>query len=192
MPTTTTYSLEGDSTKLRQSVPHSKVIPGHDAPVLQGSFLEEAIEMQPLTPRVSAQTLALSNSATEFEIHPESDRDRESTGLNSTYAGNPNESAAALSRNRSSKATPSSRRMNPVPTQPAPIETDKRHKPMDLSDEIAQTSVEMKRLGWNESQGRTHLQRTYGKRSRQQLTPEELLDFLHYLQDQPSATESLF
>lgn len=64
--------------------------------------------------------------------------------------------------------------------------------PLDLSDIIAQTSVELKRLGWTNSQGRTHLQQTYGKRSRQQLTDEELLDFLNYLQSQPSETEPSF
>jgi hypothetical protein len=71
------------------------------------------------------------------------------------------------------------------PAPPAPL-------PLDLSDIIAQTSIELKRLGWNESRGRTYLQRTYGKRSRQQLTDEELLDFLHYLQDEPSPGEFSF
>jgi len=64
--------------------------------------------------------------------------------------------------------------------------------PIDLSDIIAQTSVELKRLGWSDVQGRMHLQQTYGKRSRQQLTDEELLEFLQYLQAQPSPDEPLF
>jgi hypothetical protein len=52
--------------------------------------------------------------------------------------------------------------------------------------------VELKRLGWSESQGRTYLQRTYNKRSRQQLTDDELLDFLNYLQSEPSPGELAF
>lgn len=72
------------------------------------------------------------------------------------------------------------------PSEPPPA------APLDLSDIIAQTSVELKRLGWTNAQGRTHLQQTYGKRSRQQLTDEELLDFLNYLQSQPSETEPSF
>jgi len=64
--------------------------------------------------------------------------------------------------------------------------------PIDLSDIIAQTSVELKRLGWTDIQGRLHLQQAYGKRSRQQLTDEELLEFLQYLQTQPSPDEPLF
>jgi hypothetical protein len=63
---------------------------------------------------------------------------------------------------------------------------------MDLSEAIAQTSVEIKRLGWTDVQGRTYLQRTYGKRSRQHLTDEELLEFLEYLRSQPSSNESPF
>jgi len=85
---------------------------------------------------------------------------------------------------------------NPVPapqgkTAQPPSETQPP-SPLDLSDIIAQTSVELKRLGWTNAQGRTHLQQTYGKRSRQQLTDEELLDFLNYLQSQPSETEPSF
>ncbi len=64
--------------------------------------------------------------------------------------------------------------------------------PIDLSDVIAQTSVELKRLGWTDAQGRTYLQRTYNKRSRQQLTDEELLAFLRHLESLPSSEESPF
>lgn len=56
--------------------------------------------------------------------------------------------------------------------------------PVDLSDIIAQTDVEMARLGWSSLQGRTYLETTFDKRSRQQLTDEELLTFLLYLESQ--------
>jgi hypothetical protein len=58
-------------------------------------------------------------------------------------------------------------------------------QPIDNSDVIAQTDVELRRLGWGREQGRKHLEQVYGKRSRQQLTDAELLDFLHYLESQP-------
>ncbi|MGF1515171.1 MAG: hypothetical protein ACFB5Z_15945 [Elainellaceae cyanobacterium] len=58
--------------------------------------------------------------------------------------------------------------------------------PKDLSDIIARTSVELRRLSWTDEQGRNHLQNTYGKRSRQQLTDPELVDFLRYLEQQPA------
>ncbi|MEM6868859.1 MAG: hypothetical protein AAF528_10815 [Cyanobacteria bacterium P01_C01_bin.121] len=57
--------------------------------------------------------------------------------------------------------------------------------PVDLSDVIAQTDVELTRLGWTNTQGREYLEKTYGKRSRQQLTDEELMSFLLYLEEQP-------
>ncbi len=56
---------------------------------------------------------------------------------------------------------------------------------IDLSDAIAQTDVEIRRLGWTAKQGQEYLQTTYGKKSRQQLTDDELLDFLYYLQSLP-------
>lgn len=60
---------------------------------------------------------------------------------------------------------------------------------IDLSDIIAQTDVELQRLGWDVNQGREFLEKTYGKRSRHDLTDDELLEFLLYLETQspPSA-----
>lgn len=63
---------------------------------------------------------------------------------------------------------------------------------VDRSDEIAQIDVEMRRLGWSKQDGRQHLEETYNKRSRQQLTDDELLAFLAYLQTQPSPSQSPF
>lgn len=56
--------------------------------------------------------------------------------------------------------------------------------PIDLSDIIAQTDVELQRLGWGVTQGREFLEKTYGKRSRHDLTDDELLEFLLYLETQ--------
>ncbi|HEY9877749.1 MAG TPA: hypothetical protein V6D29_04795 [Leptolyngbyaceae cyanobacterium] len=68
-------------------------------------------------------------------------------------------------------------KLSPLPSNPPPV---------DLSDIIAQTDVELRRLGWNVAQGREFLERTYGKRSRHDLTDQELLAFLLYLEMQPS------
>lgn len=56
--------------------------------------------------------------------------------------------------------------------------------PVDLSDIIAQTDVELRRLGWTVDQGREFLQKTYGKRSRHDLSDQELLEFLLFLETQ--------
>ncbi|MHC5730893.1 MAG: hypothetical protein ACYT04_71810 [Nostoc sp.] len=47
---------------------------------------------------------------------------------------------------------------------------------------ITKTDAEMQRLGWSEAQGREHLMECFGKRSRFQLTEEELDNFLLFLQ----------
>ncbi|QYO67858.1 hypothetical protein [Leptolyngbya sp. 7M] len=62
----------------------------------------------------------------------------------------------------------------------------------DRSEEIMKIGIEMKRLGWSTEQGREYLKRTYGKRSRQELDDAELLDFLHYLEGQPSPLQTPF
>lgn len=56
---------------------------------------------------------------------------------------------------------------------------------ISLLDQIAKTDVEMKRLGWDVEQGRLSLTQRYGKRSRRELTDDEVLDFLEYLEKQP-------
>jgi hypothetical protein len=60
----------------------------------------------------------------------------------------------------------------------------------DFSSDIAKTDIQLKRLRWTPEQGRAHLLKAYGKRSRQHLTDDELLDFLHYLESLSTPTES--
>lgn len=76
-----------------------------------------------------------------------------------------------------------------LPALPIPAEGSANPAPVDLSDIIAQTDVELRRLGWTVAQGREFLERTYGKRSRHDLADQELLEFLLYLETQPSAVE---
>jgi hypothetical protein len=60
----------------------------------------------------------------------------------------------------------------------------------DLSSLISQIGVEIDRIGWSKRQGSTYLQKTYGKKTRSELTDDELEDFLTYLNTQPSAIVS--
>lgn len=59
-------------------------------------------------------------------------------------------------------------------------------EPVNLSEVVAKTDIEMYRLGWNSEALRDYLIKTYSKRSRVLLTEEELLDFLRYLEAQPT------
>jgi hypothetical protein len=63
--------------------------------------------------------------------------------------------------------------------------------PVDLSDIIAHTDIELKRLGWTSPQGRRYLEQAYGKRSRQHLSDTELMEFLDYLKTQPTPGKSM-
>lgn len=64
-------------------------------------------------------------------------------------------------------------------------------EPVDLDNVIAKTNIEMHRFGWTLEQGREYLIKNYGKRSRFLLTQEELLDFLRYLESQPTPVDPL-
>lgn len=52
---------------------------------------------------------------------------------------------------------------------------------LNISDVIALTEFELQRLGWSNRKRRRYLKEIYGKQSRQQLTDEQLLEFLRYL-----------
>lgn len=59
-------------------------------------------------------------------------------------------------------------------------------EPIDLSDVIAKTDVELERIGWSKKDGKDYLLRSYGKPGRTLLTEQELLEFLSYLESQPA------
>lgn len=90
-----------------------------------------------------------------------------------------------------STPTPTAQLMEPtdaVPFSPELLNLEGIPTPsIDLSDIIAQTDVELQRLGWNVNQGREFLEKTYGKRSRHELSDEELLEFLLFLETQPTS-----
>lgn len=81
----------------------------------------------------------------------------------------------------------SSRKSSPEPESQQSVTA-----PIDLSEVIAQTDVELKRLGWTHVQGRRYLEKTYSKRSRQHLTDTELIEFLDYLTAQPASNQAAF
>lgn len=101
------------------------------------------------------------------------------------------EAEPSPAKNRSAdseKATPAKKTKRKTEPNEAPLVTAET----DRSEEIAKIGLEMKRLGWTTEQGRNYLKRTYGKRSRQELDDTELIDFLRYLEFQPSPSESPF
>jgi hypothetical protein len=79
---------------------------------------------------------------------------------------------------------------NVTPFTPRSYSSPER-TPVDLSDVIAKTDVELQRLNWTPEQGREHLIKTYGKRGRSLLTEEQLHGFLKYLESQPTPIDPL-
>jgi hypothetical protein len=73
-----------------------------------------------------------------------------------------------------------------VTPQATTTKRKKKNEHEDLSDPIAKIGVEMDRLDWSIEQGREHLKKTYNKRARSLLNDEELIDFLRFLESQPT------
>lgn len=150
-------------------VGHSDWTPGLAAGKQPESAPEKPTES---VPELSTAEESPLDSASELELTLETH--------SPTPAPTPNLDLAQSGQNGSG-------RRSPAAPSPPPISA-----PVDLSDVIAQTSVELKRLGWTNAEGRDYLQQTYGKRSRQQLTDQELMDFLQHLQSQPPVDEPSF
>lgn len=77
----------------------------------------------------------------------------------------------------------------PVPSPVAVAPTQSFDSPVDMSDPIAQIDVEMERLAWDRNMGREYLQKTFNKRSRQQLSDHELIQFLTHLKSLPTPNQ---
>jgi len=75
---------------------------------------------------------------------------------------------------------------SPPKTEKQSSTSDEQETVTDSSDIIARTNVQLRRLNWTSEQGRKFLQETYGKRSRSLLSDSELLEFLEYLEKQPT------
>ncbi|MEA5601385.1 hypothetical protein [Nostoc sp. UHCC 0252] len=139
------------------------------APLLSDTYSQDLGQNLPVT----------ANQELEFEPPVES--------LEITFSNEPeNQTFPPISANNVTPFTP--RSYTPQEDVPTPTVTGKRKKkaePVDLSDVIAKTDVELQRLGWTPEQGREHLIKTYGKRGRTLLTEEELHGFLKFLQSEP-------
>ena len=57
----------------------------------------------------------------------------------------------------------------------------------DYWDIIHQTDAEFKRIGWSIQDAKDYLDFAYGAKSRSQLNDRELLEFLSFLKNQPTA-----
>jgi hypothetical protein len=113
---------------------------------------------------------------TEFYLSSP-DEDEFSNGYPLSDPGTPEEPPQTSSSTSTSSSKSSRPRKNgKASAEPKTVEPliPPPNQPFDNSDVIAQTDVELRRLGWGREQGRKHLEQVYA----------ELLDFLHYLESQ--------
>ncbi len=100
--------------------------------------------------------------------------------------GNSPENTQAVTHQPESYAAPINP-INPIKVSAPTIAPES----LDMSDAISKIDVEMERLSWTKTQGRDYLVRTFDKKSRQQLTNDELLQFLSHLKSLPTPHRQL-
>ncbi len=61
--------------------------------------------------------------------------------------------------------------------------TDPQHKILDWNDLIQKIDEQIERLGWSTEFAQQYIIKTYGKRSRQLLSDDQLIEFHHYLKN---------
>ena len=59
------------------------------------------------------------------------------------------------------------------------------HLNFSRDEMMEQVMAEIRRIGWGKRQGSEYLLRTYGAKTRQELSDNQLQEFLDYLQHQP-------
>ncbi len=122
-----------------------------------------------------------------IEIPPvpskKSSRDRQ---LNQLEKTNPVLEIPEVVESKSEDLPSVKQKIDPVPLSKSESSTEIKNN----AELIAETTIEIKRLRWNNTQGREHLTNQYGKAARSELTDEELLDFLHYLKSLPEPVKS--
>lgn len=62
---------------------------------------------------------------------------------------------------------------------------------IDFSEMVARTTIELQRLGWSKQRGVDYLLAKYNKKIRSELTDKELLEFLNYLESQPTPDQEV-
>ncbi|MEW6492808.1 MAG: hypothetical protein AB1589_09910 [Cyanobacteriota bacterium] len=197
----TTATVEKETSLVNREVPQ----PLTQTPIISTSFSSERLEQTPSTrfsePSIVQDTLHFSSLeqknegfaehgvTTALDTDEMTFSDSDEVSLEVPTSSQDVEAPIWMAQKKSSSvqlddAPVTTSTHNQIETHPNEMTTP--DTPIDFSDIIARTNVELKRLGWTTQQGKDYLLQTYGKRSRQLLTDGELLDFLHHLEVQPT------
>lgn len=115
--------------------------------------------------------------------------------LDEAEASQPQDNSKAAAKSTKPKPKPKKSATAAATSEPATTDPPEETAPAetfvaDWSEDLAQISVELKRLNWDSQQEQDYLQRTFNKASRDDIIDHsELMDYLGYLQALPSHFE---
>lgn len=151
-------------------------VPSYQAPVESPDFEYEAIASSPPTniPPVSLTPISVTKSKLSLSDRHLSD---EQDIFGDFGQPEPKDSGSAIAMG--SKVTP----IRPIePQLDLESEIETHSQPIDLSEDLITIKDKLEESGWKQDTEREYLQRTYGKSSRDELTPEQVQEFRRYLE----------
>ncbi|AFZ49938.1 hypothetical protein [Dactylococcopsis salina] len=135
-----------------------------------------------------------SNSSSDNAVSPSREKPKPETVTSKETSNSSSDNAVSPSREKPKPETvtpkETSNSSSELSSHSVPSSHQEDKTMMDSSDIIARTNVELRRLNWTSEQGRKFLGETYGKRSRSLLSDAELLEFLEYLEKQPTPPQN--
>ena len=179
---------QGDRTEVPDLETAPSVLEEPEAPVLESPAMTSTMPISSPPP----QTVAQMNGVETEKPHsvPKSD----STPQAPLLQPEPPASAPEVHQSFDAHSTNNPPFPSEVPADvpPEPIPASALPAPINLSDVIAQTDIELRRLGWSVEVGREYLGKTYNKRSRHELSEEELIQFLCHLEGLPAPQATIY
>lgn len=151
-------------------------VPSYQVPVEPPQIDYEAIASSPPTniPPVSLTPISVTKSKLSLSDRHLSD---EQDIFGDFGQPEPKDSGKAIAMG--SKVTP----IRPIePQLDLESEIETHSQPIDLSEDLITIKDKLEESGWKQDTEREYLQRTYGKSSRDELTPEQVQEFRRYLE----------
>jgi len=157
------------------------------------AIVEPESNQSPVTPE-TVTPKENSNSSSDNAVSSSQEKPKPETVTPKETSNSSSDNAVSSSREKPKPETVTSKETSNSSSELSSHSVPSSHQEdktmMDSSDIIARTNVELRRLNWTSEQGRKFLGETYGKRSRSLLSDAELLEFLEYLEKQPTPPQN--
>lgn len=181
----TSTSIFGGSTPLGSVALNTNSLDTASLDGTNGNSISNTFEI-PSAPHPNTASPKPSSSTTNSPSNISSTNNAAPNGFSSVDDWDTPSSAPEPATPKPRKSKPAVSKSKPQPELEPEPELQLEPEIEDLSELIAQTDVELTRIGWGPKEGRRFLKDRFSKQSRQQLDETELREFLQELKQQPT------